>query len=283
MQNTIQNISDTALWIAAYRAQESSRPDAVFNDHLADRLAGPRGYKMVEETPHTDSMAFAMVIRTSAIDRLIDEAVQSGINTVINLAAGLDTRPYRMKLPAELSWIEVDLPAIINYKNEVLREEKPVCRLQRIAADLANDEVRKKLFSDLGTTVKTALVITEGLIGYLKNEVAAMLSKDIHAVPAFKYWIQDYNQGKMRKRKQTKDLDKKLTNTPLQFNEKDPLRFFGSHGWTIKKNIFILDEADRIGKKMPAIFPWSFILKVFPGLIRKLANETYGYVMFSRA
>jgi methyltransferase (TIGR00027 family) len=281
--DNIQHISDTALWIAAYRAQESQRPDAVFNDHFADRLAGPRGHKMIEETPHRQSMAFAMVVRTSAIDRLVNEALKLNVDAVINLAAGLDTRPYRMKLPAALNWIEVDFPSIINYKNELLKDEKPSCKLQRTAADLSDEKVREKLFSELRANVKNALVITEGLIGYLKNEEAASLSKAIYDTPGFNYWIQDYSQGKMRRHKQSKDLSKKMQRTPIQFNEANPLGFFGRQGWKIKKNIFILDEADRIGRKLPAIFPWSYIMKIFPKMIRKLANETYGYVMFSRA
>jgi methyltransferase (TIGR00027 family) len=282
MTNSIHHISDTALWIAAYRAQESRRPDAVFNDHFADRLAGPRGHKMVEETPHTESMAFAMVVRTSAIDRLVEQAIKLNVDAVINLAAGLDTRPYRMKLPADLKWIEVDFPSIINYKNEMLKDEKPNCDLRRIAADLSDEKDREKLFSELGANVKNGLVISEGLIGYLKNEEAAALSKAIYATPGLHYWIQDYRQGKLRNNKQTKDLSEKLKRTPLQFNEKKPLQFFAQQGWKIKENIFILDEADRIGKKLPVMFPWSFMIKAFPKLIRKLANETYGYVMFGK-
>lgn len=282
MTTGIHHISDTALWIAAYRAQESKRPDAVFHDHFADRLAGPRGHKMVEETPHSQSMAFAMVVRTSAIDRLIEHALKLNIDAVINLAAGLDTRPYRMKLPSTLHWVEVDFPSIIAYKNEMLEDEQPVCRLRRMTADLSNAKERDQLFSGLNAEFKNALVITEGLIGYLKNEEAAALSKAIYETPGFHYWIQDYSQGKMRRNKQSKDLSEKLKRTPLQFTEKYPLQFFGAQGWKIKENIFILDEADRIGKKMPVMFPWSHLLKAFPGLIRKLANETYGYVMFRK-
>jgi O-methyltransferase involved in polyketide biosynthesis len=52
---------------------------------------------------------------------------------VVNLAAGLDTRPYRMALPSGLQWIEVDLPDLLVYKAEALAAETPVCTLQRVA------------------------------------------------------------------------------------------------------------------------------------------------------
>ena len=77
----IQHVSDTSRWIAAYRAQETARPDAVFKDPLAERLAGDRGMEMIRATPNTGNMAFAMVIRTTAIDKLILSTIDLGIDT----------------------------------------------------------------------------------------------------------------------------------------------------------------------------------------------------------
>ena len=98
----IENISDTALWIAAFRARETARADAVFKDHLADKLAGKKGHQIVDATPNSAAMAYAMVARTTAIDRLVMDTISMGIDTVINLGAGLDTRPYRLSLPPQL-------------------------------------------------------------------------------------------------------------------------------------------------------------------------------------
>ena len=61
-----------------------------------------------------------MVIRTLIIDDLIENAVAAGIDTVVNLGAGLDARPYRMKLPESLHWIEVDYPQVIDWKADKL-------------------------------------------------------------------------------------------------------------------------------------------------------------------
>ena len=57
---------------------------------------------------------------------------------VVNLAAGLDACPYRMDLPSSLQWIEVDLPEILAHKEELLRDEKPVCQLKRVRRDLSD-------------------------------------------------------------------------------------------------------------------------------------------------
>jgi methyltransferase (TIGR00027 family) len=273
------HISDTARWIAAYRALETKRKDAVFKDSLASRLAGKRGYEMVDSTPNTDVMAFAMIVRTAALDRHVYFALGQGVDTVINLGAGLDTRPYRLDLPSGLQWIEVDFPSLIQYKNEVLNGEKPVCNVQRIACDLANESERGKLFTILGQQTKKALIITEGVVGYLTNEQAASLSQSIHSIPTFSYWMMDYSQGKGRKNRYSKKLNKKLTHTPLLFTEANPLAFFGRHGWVVENNTFILDEADRIHRKMPMKFPLTLLMALFPKQIRELGNKTYGYVI----
>lgn len=55
----IRHISDTALWVAVYRAQESERPDAVFRDPLARRLAGERGAQIAATMPFAQRHAWS--------------------------------------------------------------------------------------------------------------------------------------------------------------------------------------------------------------------------------
>src|SRR5438094_6995602 len=133
----IRDISDTARWAAVYRARESERPDAIFRDPLARRLAGERGEQIAAGIPFSNQHTWSWVTRTYLFDQFISEQVQEGADLVINLAAGLDTRPYRMALPPSLRWVEVDLPDLLAYKEEVLVGEKPLCALERIALDLS--------------------------------------------------------------------------------------------------------------------------------------------------
>src|SRR5215467_515168 len=125
----IRNISDTALWVAIYRARENDRSDAVVHDPLARRLAGERGEQIARSMPFSEKHSWSYVARTWRVDRMIEARVRDGADMVINLAAGLDARPYCMDLPASLKWVEVDLPPMINYKSEILRTEKPRCSL----------------------------------------------------------------------------------------------------------------------------------------------------------
>src|ERR1700733_8693468 len=94
----VSNVSDTARWVAVYRANESARPDALFNDPLAERLAGEHGRDIVARFPRTMRSGWWMVARTKIIDDTILEAIHDGCDRVLNLAAGLDTRPYRVDL-----------------------------------------------------------------------------------------------------------------------------------------------------------------------------------------
>jgi len=89
----IENVSDTAFWIAHYRAQESARPDALFRDPLAGLLAGERGKKIATGMPMSFMTRWTVVIRTCLIDDYLRLALVQGVDTVLNLGAGLDTRP----------------------------------------------------------------------------------------------------------------------------------------------------------------------------------------------
>jgi len=158
-ESPIHDISDTARWVAVYRARESERPDAVFRDPFAQRLAGERGQQIAASMPFAEKNSWPFVARTWLIDRLISEQVRGGIDRVVNLAAGLDARPYRMDLPRSLQWVEVDLPEILAHKEEVLRKEKPVCALERVRLDLSDVPARRELFLQLGRRANRVLVL----------------------------------------------------------------------------------------------------------------------------
>ena len=278
---SIQNVSDTSFWIAAFRAEESKKNNPAFSDPYASKLSGEKGEMILHNTPNSKTMAFAITIRTTAIDRLVEQALKDGCDMVINLGAGLDTRPYRMKLPVTLRWIEIDFASIIDYKTEILKNDTPACNLIRISADLSDEKERKELFAQLGSETKKAVVITEGVINYLTNEAAASLSKDIYEIPSFRYWIQNYRKGRLRNSGAKKLADKVKNTSPFLFTAKDAFRFFAQQGWKVKQNIGIIDEGQRIGRKLPAPFPWNILIKILPP-VRKIANRTFGCVMFQK-
>ena len=119
-------------------ARETDRPDSLFRDPLARRLAGPRGEEIAKAMSWSRHDLWPWTMRTVLIDRFITDQVAQGVDTVINLAAGFDARPYRMNVPVSLNWVEIDLPELIDEKEKILADEKPRVRLERIRLDLAD-------------------------------------------------------------------------------------------------------------------------------------------------
>jgi methyltransferase (TIGR00027 family) len=228
----IQHISDTARWAAVYRARESERENALFLDPFARRLAGERGEQIAKATPFHEKHSWSWVTRTYLFDRIISEQIGQGADMVVNLAAGLDTRPYRMQLPASLKWIEVDFPEILAYKEELLKAEKPACRLERVRADLTNAEIRRSLFGRLASEATKVLVITEGLLIYLRAEEVSALAEDLKRLPAFKRWVLDIaSPGLLRMLQKNTHLQFGSEVPPLQFAPADGPAFFARYGW----------------------------------------------------
>ena len=119
--STINHVSDTALWVAHYRTLESERPDALFHDPLAKKLVGERGKEIAENMGKTAKYtSWTLIVRTFIIDKFIQALVSDGVDTIVNIGAGVDTRPYRMQLPQSLLWIEVDYPHLIDYKEKII-------------------------------------------------------------------------------------------------------------------------------------------------------------------
>lgn len=232
----LRNISDTARWVAVYRARETERPDAVFRDPFARRLAGDRGEQIAAAIPLAEKNSWPFVARTWTIDHIITEQVQQGADMVVNLAAGLDARPYRLPLPPALQWIEVDLPEILTHKEEVLQSEKPVCALERVRLDLANVDARRDLFAALGRRARRALIVTEGLLVYLEESEVAVLARDLAAPAAFRHWIIDLASPallRMLARQMGTPLDQ--AGAPLKFAPKQGPDFFAPAGWKLRE------------------------------------------------
>lgn len=228
----LRDVSDTALWVAVYRAEESARPDALFQDRFARRLAGERGKALLDHMPNGRRYAWPMVMRTVLFDRLIGERIAAGAEQVVNLAAGLDTRPYRMTLPSALRWVEVDLPDMIAYKNEVLAAERPVCRLERIACDLANGEARRALLAELARSGGRTLVVSEGLLIYLDRESVAALATDLAQVAGASWWLLDLaSPALLRWMAKTWGKAVESAGAPFRFAPAEGPAFFEPLGW----------------------------------------------------
>jgi methyltransferase (TIGR00027 family) len=275
----VRNISDTALLAAIYRARETERPDAVFRDPFARRLAGERGDQIAKSMPFSEQATWAWIARTYAYDEFIKQQVREGVDMVVNLAAGLDARPYRMDLPASLHWIEVDLPGILDYKEEILRGEKPACILDRARFDLSDVAARRQLFATLGGTAKNVLIITEGLLIYFSRDEVASLAQDLAAVPAFHHWIIDIVSPGLLKMLH-KGMGPQIGEGKAEFKfapEEGPM-FFTAHGWDVLDVRSTLKTAARLKR----LTLWLRLLSFLPDSQGKQGSRPWSGICLLR-
>jgi methyltransferase (TIGR00027 family) len=282
--SSILNVSDTALWVAVYRAMETARPDAIFRDPYAERLAGERGVKIVEEMKRGRAMAWPMIVRTAVMDEMILARIKrDGVDTVLNLAAGLDTRAWRLSLPAQLHWIDVDLPAMTEYKASLMRDEQPACRYEAIAADLTNAPIRDALFSQVGNAARAMLVITEGLLVYLSPEEVESLSRAIHSMRSARWWITDIGSPMLLEwmRKSWGDAAEK-GNAPFKFGPADSAAFFLPLGWRETEYHSMMAEAKRLKREMRGMWFWRFLGLLMPPKRRAAMRRMSGIILLER-
>jgi methyltransferase (TIGR00027 family) len=276
----IRDVSDTARWVAVFRARESSRPDAVFRDPYAGRLAGERGTQIAARLSFHDRHAWSFVARTWLFDRLILEQIQGGADTIVNLAAGLDTRPYRLDVPPHLHWIEVDFPRLLAYKTEVLRDQRPRCALERIPMDLSDGAARRLLFERIGANRRRVAVVSEGLLIYLTQEAVASLAVDLASQRSFRSWTVDVTSPKLLRMIQKHSGPLTDAKTPLQFAPEEGPAFFERYGWRIRRIESTLKAGARI-HRLPSLL--MRIVAAFSSAQPKANRSWSGVCVLDRA
>lgn len=278
----IDNVSDTAFWVAHYRGLEGERPDALFRDPLALRLAGEHGKKIARAVPGAHFTSWTVVLRTCIIDDYIRLAITEGVDTVINLGAGLDTRPYRMDLPPTLSWIEVDFPVLIAFKDERLAGETPRCKLSRVKLDLGNAAQRQAFLDEANAGAKKLLVLTEGVTPYLSEEEVASLATELRGLDHAAFWVLDYYAPlsmKYRPRRMLKVMQK----APFKFFPDDWFAFFERTGWRAREMRYLSEEAER--RQRPIKTPlwmqvaWAVRGLFMPKVDREAFRKAVGYAL----
>ncbi|PXX70887.1 methyltransferase (TIGR00027 family) [Nocardia tenerifensis] len=277
----ISNVSDTARWVAAYRARETARPDALFHDPLADRLAGPQGYAIADAAPRVMRNGWPLIARTALIDDLIAKSIAEGCDRVLNLAAGLDTRPYRLDLPADFVWVEADLPGILEEKEAALAAETPRCTLIRRAVDLSDHEAREKFLDEalgaIGPVTERAtkaLVLTEGLLLYLDLDTVTELLRAL-ARPEVGWWMGDILLSSMNM-----NSDSLLDNAPLKFTPPGGLAYFEGLDWHPLEIEELLLNARKLGRAPWFLRPFTYLPQ--PDPYKPMRRPWSGVIRFHR-
>jgi len=260
----VERVQDTARWVAMARAQESERRDALFKDPFARRLAGAVGAELIGLSGKAGG-TWPIVTRTHIIDGLVDAAVRDGADAVVNLAAGVDTRPLRMNLPPSLTWIEVDHVDVLAEKEASLQGCTATCCLERVAQDLSLGDERRALLANVGSRFRRILAMTEGLLVYLAPQAAMDLATDIRAMPGVFRWIADLNNAAVNAFVAKRTGGAMQGTARMQFGPDEGPLVFEPLGWKTVGATSIFKTAGKL-KRLP--FPMS--------LFARLPEKPYG-------
>jgi methyltransferase (TIGR00027 family) len=172
----IEGVGGTSLGVARARAWESRRPDRLFDDPYAAAFTAAAGGPG-ERTPIAPArarLAFHVIIRTRFYDDHLRAASEGGCRQVVLLAAGLDTRAYRLPWPPGVTLYELDLPHVLAFKEEVLTDAgaEPRCTRVTVPTDLRGDWPTRLTEVGFDPSVPTAWLV-EGLLVYLTASDAA--------------------------------------------------------------------------------------------------------------
>ena len=280
---TIQHVADTALWVAHYRAQETERRDALFSDPFAELLVGEQGRAIANSMGKISRyVAWSVVIRTVVIDRMIETLVGEGVDTVVNLGAGMDTRPYRMKFPDTLCWVEVDYAQVIDHKERTLGHKKPLVVLERHRLDLADQKARQDFLKSIAARGSKVLFITEGVIPYLTEADVAALAADLRSLVPRAFWITEYMAPSIYYHLRNPKRMRRMKNAPFQFFPNDWLRFFSDRGWAARSIRYLGEESTKLGRPQP--LPWwsKVLLSLTSPRRAKGALNATGYMLLEQ-
>jgi methyltransferase (TIGR00027 family) len=180
-----ESVGATALGVAAARAVETARDDALIRDEFAYLLvssAGPQWAQMATSDPDwiTDDDEFRRLhemsrdyqaVRTHYFDDFFRAAMRAGIRQVVILAAGLDSRAYRLDWAAGTTVFEIDQPKVLQYKSSTLDAHgaQPKSRRVPVAVDLRDDWPAALVAAGFDPTQPTAW-LAEGLLPYLPSD-----------------------------------------------------------------------------------------------------------------
>lgn len=283
-EQPIEHISDTAYWIAAYRARESRRPRAVFHDPLAERLADGRGEAVARYLGHSTMLDWSVTVRTAIIDDFMAEALRAGVDTVLNLGAGFDTRPYRLALPADLRWIEVDFAPVMDFKARRLVGETPRCQLERVGLDLLDKPARAAFFARVNAGARSVFVLSEGLVSYLDLAQAGSLAEELAHQSQFQYWVTDYFASAFKKFFQAGRFGRRMqAHAPVLFYPENWHAFFADHGWAVAQMRYLAEEGRRLNRPPPHSWIVRSVLRFLPAEKHAALDRMAGYALLKPA
>jgi len=250
-------LAATACWTAAVRARESRREDRLFHDPWAEALAGEQGASWIAQRPEDGTIT--MALRTRYFDDFLEQISSlDKIRQVVILAAGFDTRAFRLKWPAGVCVFEMDQPSVLDYKETVLQSlgATAVCERRIIRKDLTGSW--KEALVETGfDPARPSCFLLEGFLFYLSNETAKEIIDSITllAAPGTRLGFDVMNSAMLTSpyTKAWVEMQAQL-GAPWVGTMDDPESFLSSRGWTAALTQAGQPEANHGRWKLP-VFP----------------------------
>jgi methyltransferase (TIGR00027 family) len=178
------SVGATARWTAAVRAYEQNRPDPLFVDPWAAELAGEEGKSWMQQ--RTEGSVLPIILRTRFFDDYLQRiTAENGIQQVVLMAAGLDTRVFRLNWPAGTQLYELDQSHVLRYKEQALQSAgaRPTCLRRSIEADLSLPWEETLVQAGFVPELPSVWLL-EGFLFYLPLEVVVSLFDAVTRVAA---------------------------------------------------------------------------------------------------
>lgn len=268
------SVGSTALSVATARALEAQKPDPLAIDPFAevfcravggnasDVLDGKNPEHQLKTPDWGDHFVTFQGARTKYFDDYFRRAADAGVRQVVILAAGLDSRAYRLPWPDATTIFELDRPQVLDFKREVLAEQgaKSTAERREVAVDLRDDW--PKALQDSGfDAAKPSAWIAEGLLIYLPAAAQQQLFTGIDALASTGSHVAVEDGAPMPAEAfQAAVESERVANAEgdersffkLIYNEQHApaQQWFGEHGWTAVATP-LADYLREVGRPVP--------------------------------
>ena len=240
-ERPLSGVGNTARWIAASRARETELALPLFSDPYARELSGDAGFELQRAMRTAmgvpgDGPDIYLSIRTKYLDDHLVEAVRSNnLHQVVLLAAGMDTRAFRIPWPSGVTLFELDRDEIFDHKEAVLSRAgaSPSCDRHVVRADLSKPWTQALVAAGFNRA-KPAAFLVEGLLMYLEEAEANALMEAIESIAAPGSWVglDAINPEVLTSPYMARYMNAlREAGSPWKFGIEDPESFFRQRGW----------------------------------------------------
>lgn len=254
----VEGVAATSLMTAAARARESARPDRLFEDPWAALLAGDAGRAFLERQDEVLPSNPIFVVRHRFFDDFLLDATGAGIRQVVLVAAGLDTRAYRLRWPNGTVVYELDQPQVLAHKQSVLNYAgaSPSCERIAVPADLREDWPTELLAAGVRPAERTAW-LAEGLLFYLPDAAVRSLLMTIASLSAPRSVLGTDTMSATMLASEGRRAWVELyaeSGAPFVFGTDEPAELLAACGWKPTVQV-VRDIGERLGRRWPTPAP----------------------------